>query len=1488
MIELLAGTLIAGIVLGAVALGLLLAMCLWGPRAGKWAILACAALCAVQTAHAIQPTPRACGTPGAIGGAGTQTLTDVDVVSTSDGGAVDDLLVAFCESDVGTHSAATVSGCSGLTCWQRACTAPTDSSTQLNVYYKKAVSGDLDGTCEDCDFTSDSSANHSVCQICSIAAGSWDSTTPLDQCNTNAKGSTGTSWTPPGGTSTVNNSLLIDVATNTNDGAITWGSATQWANTTSTAGTDGAITSRYLGQATAGSWTAPGASGVSGRWTGMSLNVRPAPPTPTNTNTPTNTPTPSATNTASPTPPFGTCTDYEYTINATANDGYTQSLSNGAATLDTNGAYVRAGKWNLGVNVEEDALFAWDITSLPDTSTVTDAWVEFNIGQVSEAGSANRQVNAKWTTFSNPWTTADHEDTITSTTAFTTDPSNLRVTKPYRIALSNAAANIDPTGTWAAMKIGVDGGDPSGSDYVLIVFEGNGTATPTPPIGTSSRAKLIVRACAPTPTVTPTDTPTDTPTVTPTDTPTFTPTNTPTETPATPPLRMPDVTGPTPGVPDGLYGFAIDGDAQFDMIWGDGTTDELLLHRLRDPSGICSYIRSTGSSAEMAQRQEALGFRSGPFLLTPAGKCGNISSTVTGVVKRGIDTVADVVGIDIGAIYEFTQTWTAPRTGHCWGGPNNGGACAVYAAAGQFAQGANARCVQGLDLGNSCTPPSSTGAGPTPAPCLGDGPPNSNNPLTSYCQPQVWSDGEGMGVRGCAPPGLCQERARITAVQHNIRRAVDAVFQRKAIPLLLLPYLPATWRDASCSAGASVPVTPLPDGTPGPDPVYKAQGEVAVCDLAALNAWAHLLVDNYQYEGVSKPLAWIDFDKVANLNTGFQRYRFLGDQILAASAGKGHCTCLINSDCGSGGVCNAAQYCTAGTRNTCTTDEQCLGSNSQVHPGQAWCIGTVGSGGTSQPLSLPSEMMARAIRACLEDWSNSREPEWTFFGLLDCGSDRIPMNSAFKTWPPNSRTPTMTATRTITLTPSFTPAGNTYTPTPVPANTSTPTGPLPTGTPLRPSTLCSDWTLAEVAGSRVSACDKIAPAIFRFARDWATWIDSADRGYGIQTAAGSGYIDCTADANNFTGLARLNTSKCRIELERGASKENNDNNPPSFDNETLCNEPTVDNTSSCSYDLATTTDENAGRGKFEQGPAPGEQTCTQTDWQRIWQWTGDPDMPACGYCSGGSLGDIGKYSCSVTTGSCACRKIDGTTGGSENCLPTGPNAGTYDTACPGGATCQAKLDVFRFGTGGPDPVAGSDPAPPGNRTKPKAATIYDSEAVRGYQESYVRPIIEDFTAKVRALDRADTPGADKITDRCTEHALNTLFENMSQYVISNGCVGHCLLPGNRGNLRSCTWQSDCPGTGNACLIESGCLDKVAFCMRTWSNPALKGTPDCGTCDLGPDDAQNQPTCTGPAASGTCTTAQIPCATWQSWCTDLLEDIAPIRYGCRLRARPGYE
>lgn len=1484
MIDILGGAILAALAATVLAAFVLAALMVWGgPRAGKWLLVASVLLVAAGGARAQTTQPTLVGCGAADADSQPNTVDPQTHAST----AVGDLLLMQCETQQ-TASFAAPTGWTAVSC-----SGVTDAQTMQSVFYRYSPGSGAQ------TFSTDplTSLDHGVCVICSIRSAAASS--PIDKCQSNARGSAGTSHSTSGSAGAAlseTNTLQIDFigASGENGANISWSGGTTMGDGRTLLGDDGTISSHYRTQTSTAAISGLTGTGPSGRWTGIFLNVKGLPYTPTPTATPTTTPTPTATNTASPTMPYGTCSDYEFTINATANDGYTQSISNGAATLDTNSAIVRAGKWNLGVNVEEDALLAWDITSLPNTATVTNAWLELNISQVSEAGAANRQVNAKWTTFSNPWTTADHEDTISSTTAFTTDPSNLRVTNPYRVTLSNAAANIDPTGTWAAMKIGVDGGDPSGSDYVLVVFEGNGTATPTPPVGTSSRAKLIVRACLPTPTNTPTSTPTATPTVTPTFTPTATPTHTPTitstptETPATPPLRIPDVTGPTPGVPDGLYGFAIDGDAQFDMIWGDGTTDELLLHRLRDPSGICSYIRSTGSSAEMAQRQEALGFRSGPFLLTPAGKCGNISSTVTGVVKRGIDTVADVVGIDIGAIYEFTQTWTAPRTGHCWGGPNNGGACAVYAAAGQFAQGANARCVQGLDLGNSCTPPSSTGAGPTPAPCLGDGPPNSNNPLTSYCQPQVWSDGEGMGVRGCAPPGLCQERARITAVQHNIRRAVDAVFQRKAIPLLLLPYLPATWRDASCSAGASVPVTPLPDGTPGPDPVYKAQGEVAVCDLAALNAWAHLLVDNYQYEGVSKPLAWIDFDKVANLNTGFQRYRFLGDQILAASAGKGHCTCLINSDCGSGGVCNAAQYCTAGTRNTCTTDEQCLGSNSQVHPGQAWCIGTVGSGGTSQPLSLPSEMMARAIRACLEDWSNSREPEWTFFGLLDCGSDRIPMNSAFKTWPPNSRTPTMTATRTITLTPSFTPAGNTYTPTPVPANTSTPTGPLPTGTPLRPSTLCSDWTLAEVAGSRVSACDKIAPAIFRFARDWATWIDSADRGYGIQTAAGSGYIDCTADANNFTGLARLNTSKCRIELERGASKENNDNNPPSFDNETLCNEPTVDNTSSCSYDLATTTDENAGRGKFEQGPAPGEQTCTQTDWQRIWQWTGDPDMPACGYCSGGSLGDIGKYSCSVTTGSCACRKIDGTTGGSENCLPSGPNAGTYDTACPGGATCQAKLDVFRFGTGGPDPLAGSDPAPPGNRTKPKAATIYDFEAVRGYQESYVRPIIEDFTAKVRALDRADTPGADKITDRCTEHALNTLFENMSQYVISNGCVGHCLLPGNRGNLRSCTWQSDCPGTGNACLIESGCLDKVAFCMRTWSNPALKGTPDCGTCDLGPDDAQNQPTCTGPAASGTCTTAQIPCATWQSWCTDLLEDIAPIRYGCRLRARPGYE
>lgn len=207
------------------------------------------------------------------------------------------------------------------------------------------------------------------------------------------------------------------------------------------------------------------------------------------------------------------------------------------------------------------------------------------------------------------------------------------------------------------------------------------------------------------------------------------------------------------------------------------------------------------------------------------------------------------------------------------------------------------------------------------------------------------------------------------------------------------------------------------------------------------------------------------------------------------------------------------------------------------------------------------------------------------------------------------------------------------------------------------------------------------------------------------------------------------------------------------------------------------------------------------------------------------------------------------------------------------------------------PLPGSDPEPPGSRQKPKSANTYAWEAVRCYHEVYAAPIWRHMYDEVRALTRADT-GIGKITDRCAENAINQMFNDMSQYAISLGCVGEC----SNDSARACTFDADCPGGKCICPSLSGgscaaCQRGVAFCMAGWAAVSMKGSDDCGSCDLGPRDAEQQFTC-----PESCPSAQIPCDTWREWCEWMIGSpavgtatgaVSPIRYGCRQKARPGY-
>lgn len=1183
-------------------------------------------------------------------------------------------------------------------------------------------------------------------------------------------------------------------------------------------------------------------------------------PTPTPTNTPTNTftrtPTNTATstatdtptNTATPTAAAG-CAWSSFTINSSDRDGYTTGSiaapgwpPSSASTVDTASADIVGSQWQyLGTNFADISVFVWNTASLGSGVSVVSADLDVYFTQILTQGT--KSIAGDWSTGATI-STSDWAAGL-SGNAFSVSAATPRL-GTWTFTLANVS-NVNTTGYTKLLLGGLaSDGAPTATTGVYTKIEPYDVLA-------GHAATLRVYACNNTPTATPTRTPTDTPSRTPTSTATSTVTNTATVTSTvtqtatvtntptrtTPPTarRCPDRDG------DGKCGVAFVGNERSAKLW------PALQTLVADADMLCNWTVPSTTAPNMRAGQAALS--------TPGPTMGQCEPS--GTVWRGTNMFADVVVIDVASVYDFVHTATAPRAGICHGPDTPCRVEAPLGFVGSYATDVHAKCIGGPDYRTPCVP---VGWG-TPTPCSTDLAPA--DPVHSLCQPWVYADGEdGVIVRGC-PQGTCQQRTNVQTVERNVLKMVELARARRAVPVLLFAPMPAAWQNSLNDQG--VQTTPLPDGTPYPDSAYQAVHEAATRDLLELRSWLLATVRNSST--TAEPLALIDLQRAAEIATTGRPWRWLGDQTyLPTAAAIGHCTCVHDADCGAGGTCTDHAYCTAGPRASCSglDDPVCRGSESQGHPGDAWCIPDAATDA------------AQAVNACLEDLATSQQPEWQAGTrpIVLCDAPRIPRPPEFTPWPTRtppatpSATGTFTVTRTVTPTPSL-PAGS-------PSQTATATA-TSGATPI--PTIRAECVGYESSNPKI--CDKIAPALFRSGRDWATWIDPARGGFGIQSSSGTGYTTCTPGT--------LDPTRCAIYPMFGPSDYNNDYDPPRFDNELLCNQPDIRGT--CSHDIVTNTDENAGIGKFEHTKNGGIE-CSQHDWEKMWKWLGNPDMLMCGVCSGN-----GAHTCSVSAGSCPC--APGNVGcGSATCRG-GTNAGasctanadcasgfclgSYDTDCDPDGTCLKKLDTYRFGigpkTGLQDPPDGSTPPTPlPKREVPKAGDIHAWEAVRGYHEQYAAPIWRHFYDEVRALTRADT-GSGKITDRCAENALNQMFNDMSQFVISYGCVGHCY----NDTRYSCTYDEDCAvpgGPGGPCTNDAACQRYVEACMSGWDAASMQGAADCGTCPLGPRDTNNQKY----GCPASCASAQIPCATWRSWCDWIITATDPIRYGCRMQPPPG--
>lgn len=541
---------------------------------------------------------------------------------------------------------------------------------------------------------------------------------------------------------------------------------------------------------------------------------------------------------------------------------------------------------------------------------------------------------------------------------------------------------------------------------------------------------------------------------------------------------------------------------------------------------------------------------------------------------------------------------------------------------------------------------------------------------------------------------------------------------------------------------------------------------------------------------------------------------------------------------------------------------------------RSWLHAFVRSRQATQPLGLVDLESwgdvdpSTAVDACIENLSVFLDPtlEAGEFPRMRCSAPNVPRNEHFTPWIPTETatatrtataidTPTRTATETsIPATPTRTPTAA-ATPTSTNTGTQTPTGGMTAGPTAAPSvpltTTCSDITKA-LLHVHNTCIDEAGTSVLRALRDKAKRI--------YKGGAGLGYVpgDCT--------MGGLDPSKCEIRFEWGASAYNNQLTPPTLDNEKLCNRANPVAGSDCSSDMATNTNHDAGTGKLGSG------SCFEADWATFALWAGRND-PLCGRCSGD-----GSISCSVTTDSCACRGLSGGVSGQPNCKPTNAK---LNTTCPANkGVCEAIVDTYRFGDDPNDSSNASAPPPLPKRQKPKAREIYFWETVNFLDRKFTKPI-DDYG--LDALLALPTPP----TRQCAEAILNQGYEQLSQNMPS-ACVGTCTLPGNNGNVRYCTWQSDCPdtsGDNNACNIASGCRGELGACLDVYDTAATKGA--CGTVNLLAADGSSEEQKRCPT-DGSDAGAQIPCATWSTICRGIIQRLDMLRYACLQRPAPGLE
>lgn len=981
----------------------------------RWRVVLCV-LFLPALVHA-QPTVRAVGGIASGAGAVSPTLPT--------GTCSGDLLLMACEtaaqsiSVVGGGWAAVPGECSPI-----GTGASTTTDTLLTVLYRVADTCSPSCTCTDATTTTDS-GNHQICRIIGITTGTYNSSDPFDACTNNTQTSNTTSVSVSGTTASESASLVVAFTAGAADGVTgtTTFSSEANANLASITeridnGTDagnGGLLGAWSGVKTdAGAWSNTTAtSATSTTWANMSLNIRAAAtftPTPTNTatrthtatvtNTPTVTHTP--TSTATPTVAAG-CHRATFTPAASADDVLLRSTNNAAAAMTTGGTTITFGVWDFfGTDLEDVAALRFNTAPvIPDSATVTAAWLALYTTAASTLNAGTREFIGEWTSNQGAWSAAsDWENELSPANAFQFPfPTDIGTVDRYRtIPLSNPS-NVDISGSYTGIKMGATNpGAPTGADSIVWNFQSVDGANP--PV-------LHVEYCDPTPTNTATFTHTATVTHTATATHTATVTNTPTAT-ATGTPTLPDTRNRCPDR---------DGDAQCGV----------LLIGTERTAGVFPWLAWLAPSADMLCDATATGMTSGQMRAVIEGMAaGDTCTDLGGTVVRGADLPPDMVIIDIGAlvIAEQAVAATAPsaENGICHG---PGVPCRVEAPLGftdDWASDVHAKCTGGADWRTPCIP----GNGD----CAGDE--HNGDPFRSLCQPWLYGNGEdGVIVANC-PEATCQHRPHVHSVYRNIIRAVRAIRALKRVVSLQFPWMPAEWTDGDGTepvAVASVPNADYPNST------VAAEHEVAAPMLRLLRSWLHAHRENE----LTGDISFIDHQRDFELETGGRAFEALGDQTnLATSAQAGRCTCVTNADCG--GTCTGG-VCVSGLRASCSDNGDCYGSDSAQMPGTAFC------------LSDQAYRAAWLIHACVEDLATSLLPELETDGRLCCSEPCIPRPPEAGAW--NTSTPTRTETRTPTVTYTFTPP-STSTATPVESNTPNGDTPTPTYTVgLPPATIPS-------------------------------------------------------------------------------------------------------------------------------------------------------------------------------------------------------------------------------------------------------------------------------------------------------------------------------------------------------------------------------------------------------------------------------------------------